>query len=258
MRDCSVYILASKNPLPRAGRRGLLRGRTPRREPDSPDRLGRGPDCSPCSQVVCSYEEVAHFGGDDGVFERPLPLAGCASLRAAYGRAYIGSLSPEIADFRDDERRLREPSFEPRSRVVAPHVAPPARFVTRPLSLCSLGLAARAVGPVRVPARRRLTGRLSGIETRRSRGVRRRFIDRCRVTVASGSQRLRPWEEVKRSVATAPAPRASCRGGVRECPNNRPGGALRVVSRPTGPPDDTIIFLWSVVRRSVSRVVNSG
>ena len=39
----------------------------------------------------------------------------------------------------------REPSFELRSRVVAP----PARFLTRPPSLCSLGLAARAVGPVR-------------------------------------------------------------------------------------------------------------
>jgi len=39
--------------------------------------------------VVFSYEEVAHFGGDDGVSERPLPLAGCASL------------SPEISDFRE-------------------------------------------------------------------------------------------------------------------------------------------------------------
>ena len=30
--------------------------------------------------VVCSYGGVAHFGGDDGTSERPLPLAGCASL----------------------------------------------------------------------------------------------------------------------------------------------------------------------------------
>ena len=60
-----------------------------------------------CRETVAfSYEEVAHFGDDDGVSERPLPLTGCASL------------SPEIADFRDDERRVA--SFEPRSRVVAP------------------------------------------------------------------------------------------------------------------------------------------
>ena len=39
--------------------------------------------------VVFSYGEVAHFGGDDGVSERPLPLAGCASL------------SPEIGAFRE-------------------------------------------------------------------------------------------------------------------------------------------------------------
>ena len=76
---------------------------------------------------------------------------------AADGRVCVSSLSPEISDFRDDERRLAEPSFEPRSRVVAP----PARFITKPLSLCSLGLAARAVGPVRGPAQHWLTGPLS-------------------------------------------------------------------------------------------------
>ena len=65
-----------------------------------------------------------------------------ASPRAADGRACVGSLSPEISDFRDDERRLAEPSFELRSRVVASDVAPPAHLFTRPLSLGSLGLAA--------------------------------------------------------------------------------------------------------------------
>ena len=40
-----------------------------------------------------------YFGGGGGVSEPPVPLAGCASL------------SPTISDFRDDERRLREPSF---------------------------------------------------------------------------------------------------------------------------------------------------
>ena len=48
---------------------------------------------------MCSYEGVAHFSGDDGVFERPLPLAGCASLRAAYGRACVGSLRERSAPF---------------------------------------------------------------------------------------------------------------------------------------------------------------
>ena len=38
-----------------------------------------------------SYERVAHFDSDGRVFERPLPLAGCASLRAAEGRDYVGS-----------------------------------------------------------------------------------------------------------------------------------------------------------------------
>ena len=49
--------------------------------------------------VVFSYEEIAHFGGDDGVFERPLPLAGCASLRAASDRAYVGSRRERSAPF---------------------------------------------------------------------------------------------------------------------------------------------------------------
>ena len=49
--------------------------------------------------VVFSYEEVAHSGGDEGVSERPLPLAGCASLRAASGRACLGSLRERSAPF---------------------------------------------------------------------------------------------------------------------------------------------------------------
>ena len=49
--------------------------------------------------VVFSYGGVTHFGGDDGVSERPLPLAGCASLRAAEGRACVGSLRERSAPF---------------------------------------------------------------------------------------------------------------------------------------------------------------
>ena len=45
-----------------------------------------GPDSSG------SDGEVACFGSDGGVSERPLPPAGCASLRAAGGRACVGSL----------------------------------------------------------------------------------------------------------------------------------------------------------------------
>ena len=46
------------------------------------------------------YEHyLAHFGDDDGVSERPLPLAGCASLCAACGRACIGSLRERSAPF---------------------------------------------------------------------------------------------------------------------------------------------------------------
>jgi hypothetical protein len=33
-----------------------------------------------------------YFGSDEDVFESPLPLADCASLRAACGRACVGSL----------------------------------------------------------------------------------------------------------------------------------------------------------------------
>ena len=33
-----------------------------------------------------------------------------------------------------------------------------------------------------------------------------------------------------------PGAAGSGRGGVRECPDDRPDGALRAVSRPTGPP----------------------
>ena len=51
------------------------------------------------ARVVFSYEEVAHFGDGDGVSERPLPLAGCASLRAACGRAYVGSRRERSAPF---------------------------------------------------------------------------------------------------------------------------------------------------------------
>ena len=70
------------------------RGRDPWHSPRQPVKpIGLSP-------VVCSYEGVAHFGGDDRVSERPLPLAGYASLRAADGRACVGS------------RRERSPPFE--------------------------------------------------------------------------------------------------------------------------------------------------
>ena len=49
--------------------------------------------------VVFNYEGVAYFGGDGGVSERPLPLAGCASLRAACSRACVGSLRERSAPF---------------------------------------------------------------------------------------------------------------------------------------------------------------
>ena len=49
--------------------------------------------------VVFSYEGVAHFSENDRVSERPLPLAGCASLRAACGRACVGSLHERSAPF---------------------------------------------------------------------------------------------------------------------------------------------------------------
>ena len=74
--------------------------------------------------------EVAHFGSDDGVSERPLPLASS----------------------RDLSRSARSPSL--RSRVVAP----PARFFVRPLSLCSLGLAVAADGRACVGSLRELEG----------------------------------------------------------------------------------------------------
>ena len=48
---------------------------------------------------MSSYEGVAHFGEEDGVSERPLPLVGCASLRAASGRACVGSLRERSAPF---------------------------------------------------------------------------------------------------------------------------------------------------------------
>ena len=50
-------------------------------------------------RIVFSYEGVAYFGSDSSVSERPLPLAGCASLRAADGRACIGSLRERSAPF---------------------------------------------------------------------------------------------------------------------------------------------------------------
>ena len=46
-----------------------------------------------------SEEGLACFGSDGGVSERPLPLAGCASLRAAEGRARVGSLRERSAPF---------------------------------------------------------------------------------------------------------------------------------------------------------------
>ena len=45
------------------------------------------------------YKGVAYFGSDGGVSERPLPLAGCASLRAASGRACVGSRRERSAPF---------------------------------------------------------------------------------------------------------------------------------------------------------------
>ena len=49
--------------------------------------------------IVFSEERVASFGSDGSVSERPLPLAGCASLRAADGRACVGSLRERSAPF---------------------------------------------------------------------------------------------------------------------------------------------------------------
>ena len=40
-----------------------------------------------------------YFGSDEDVFERPLLLAGCASLRAADGRACVGSRRERSAPF---------------------------------------------------------------------------------------------------------------------------------------------------------------
>ena len=40
-----------------------------------------------------------YFGSDEDVFESPYPLAGCASLRAAGGRACVGSLRERAAPF---------------------------------------------------------------------------------------------------------------------------------------------------------------
>ena len=51
------------------------------------------------ARAVFSYEGVAYFVGNGGVSERPLPLAGCASLRAADGRACVGSLRERSAPF---------------------------------------------------------------------------------------------------------------------------------------------------------------
>ena len=59
------------------------------------------PTTKPCGRlrVVFSYEGVTNLGDDDDVSERPLPLAGCASLRAACGRACVGSLRERSAPF---------------------------------------------------------------------------------------------------------------------------------------------------------------
>ena len=57
------------------------------------------PSAKSSQAVVFSYEGVAYFGGDGGVSERPLPLAGCASLRAACGRACVGSHRERSAPF---------------------------------------------------------------------------------------------------------------------------------------------------------------
>ena len=49
--------------------------------------------------MVFSYEGLAYFAGDGGVSERPLPLAGCTSLRAAESRACVGSHRERSAPF---------------------------------------------------------------------------------------------------------------------------------------------------------------
>jgi hypothetical protein len=95
--DCER--LESVSLEPHAGQGGIPDG--PKRTPGPRDinhgdgrRVPVGTD-----PVVCSYGGVAQFGGDDGASERPLPLAGCASLRAACGRACVGSLRERSAPF---------------------------------------------------------------------------------------------------------------------------------------------------------------
>jgi len=53
---------------------------------------------------VFSGKGIASFGSDDGVSERPRSLASSRSLLRC---ARSASPSPEISNFRDDERRLR-------------------------------------------------------------------------------------------------------------------------------------------------------
>jgi len=48
---------------------------------------------------VFGHETAEHAGGTTDVLESPLALAGCDSLRAPFGRAYIVSLRERSAPF---------------------------------------------------------------------------------------------------------------------------------------------------------------
>ena len=124
---CANYRHTAGSPAVESMGQELPTGRTPRgnqRDPAEPD------DTDSLQGVAAAFR-----------LSVLLPLAYCRCSTRGWGAPNV-SLSPEISDFRDDERRLAEPSFEPRSRVVAPHIAPPARFFARPPSLRSFGLAA--------------------------------------------------------------------------------------------------------------------
>ena len=108
---------------------GIERGLTAR---PSPFRICRvsGMYLSARAALVLSYEEVAHFGGDDGVSERPLPLARphcarpaavLASARGALVSSLLASLLP-LASSRGLSRFAR--SASPRERS-APFEFPP-------------------------------------------------------------------------------------------------------------------------------------
>ena len=56
----------------------------------SVDEDGPGDDETDCSPDYFSYWEVAHVGGDGGVSERPLPLAG-GGFRGSLSRTVTAS-----------------------------------------------------------------------------------------------------------------------------------------------------------------------